>query len=209
MRPPLFFRRPVQKVFGIGLHRTGTTSLTEALRILGFKSVHYPYAVFRSESAGCVLETKQAARFDAITDLPAARFYRELDEAFPGSKFILTVRDEESWLRSMRRLRHWHPLFAHFFPKVDALAVEMFGASRYDDEAELLRRYRTHNDAVRAYFSGKHAKDLLVLDVSDRRAWRTLCAFLGKRRPRLPFPKHNQGYSSTFRNLFDFLGSGA
>ena len=46
------------KVFGIGLSRTGTTSLSEALGILGFSAVHYP-ATMRD------IETH-----DAAADLP-------------------------------------------------------------------------------------------------------------------------------------------
>jgi hypothetical protein len=61
------------KIFGIGLSKTGTTSLNQALIELGFKSVH---------------DSQRAELFSGD---------------FGGSKFILTVRDVEDWLQSMER----------------------------------------------------------------------------------------------------------
>ena len=55
------------KVFGIGLSKTGTTSLNEALGILGLKSKHYFFNL------------DQIEELDAATDLPIARAFRELD----------------------------------------------------------------------------------------------------------------------------------
>ncbi|MBL0299362.1 MAG: hypothetical protein IPQ21_19985 [Betaproteobacteria bacterium] len=40
---------------------------------------------------------------EALTDTPIPSFYRELDRRYPGAKFILTVRDMESWLLSCKR----------------------------------------------------------------------------------------------------------
>ena len=35
-------KQQINKVFGIGLSRTGTSSLYEALTILGIDTIHYP-----------------------------------------------------------------------------------------------------------------------------------------------------------------------
>jgi len=32
-----------RKIFGLGLSKTGTSSLTDALNLLGVKAVHYPH----------------------------------------------------------------------------------------------------------------------------------------------------------------------
>jgi Sulfotransferase domain len=94
------------KVFGVGLSRTGTRSLTTALRVLGFDTAHYPVdqatldTLVRGDARFPLLDSR-----DGITDITVAPYYEDLDRAFPKSRFVLTVRDEESWLRSCRF--HW------------------------------------------------------------------------------------------------------
>ncbi len=113
VQPPSFLksRTTRAKVFGIGLSRTGTTSLTQALHLLGYKAIHFPhdsvtraqvYHFFDSELQCLSLALLQEA--DAITDTPVCCLYKALDQAYPGSKFILTVREKHSWLRSCRSL---------------------------------------------------------------------------------------------------------
>lgn len=89
----------VNKVFGVGLSKTATTSLTFALEILGFCTKHYPslryYPHWLRGIKKHVLEEDQA--FSDITIIP---FYKELDRKYPGSKFILTARDLDDWLES-------------------------------------------------------------------------------------------------------------
>ena len=63
------------------------------------------FTLFHEVLAGRVQTALERARdYDAFEDLPWCLLYRELDEAFPGSKFVLTVRSSsEVWLRSYRR----------------------------------------------------------------------------------------------------------
>lgn len=69
------------------MSRTGTTSLNDALQILGYPSVHFPM----SHTAFSV----------AATDTSMAFGYAYIDLMYPGSKFILTVRRRiEEWLDS-------------------------------------------------------------------------------------------------------------
>src|SRR6185503_19618665 len=91
-------------IFGIGLSKTGTTSLYAALHELGYRSATYGHMAelglsdwFRGD-----FTTDYLAGYDAVTDLPIGVFYAQLDMRYPGSKFILTVRDVESWLVSAK-----------------------------------------------------------------------------------------------------------
>ena len=95
------------KVFGIGLSRTGTNSLTQALHLLGIDTVHYPTdsTTFRELTNG-QYRLSLLRDFDGITDITASPYYAQLDETYPGSRFILTVRDKKRWLESCQR--HWH-----------------------------------------------------------------------------------------------------
>lgn len=192
------------KVFGIGLSRTGTASLTEALRVLGYHSVHFPLAILKRGRGGLELDARAAARFDALTDTPVARMYRELDAAFPGSKFILTTRDADEWARSMRRLRASY-FFMRLSPKIARLTEDLYGPKAYADESALQERCARHQEAVLAYFGNRVGTDLLLYDVRD--GWEPLAAFLG-RQPAAdtPFPHINRGYSTTLRNALDFAG---
>lgn len=40
--------------------------------------------------------------FDGFTDNPIPLLYKELDARHPNSKFIHTIRDEKTWLKSAR-----------------------------------------------------------------------------------------------------------
>jgi hypothetical protein len=193
------------KVFGIGLSRTGTTSLTEALRMLGYRAVHCPLSIVTFDARGGLrLKGDVVARFDAFTDTPVARVYRELDQSFPGSKFILTTRSVEAWLGSMRRMRSSFALLT-LLPKVRRLMQDFSGTTSFGDEHALENGFVKHAHDVRAYFGERLGKDLLVLDVSANSAWADLCGFLGHPAPAASFPHYNRGYSTTLFNMRDLI----
>ena len=193
-----------EKVFGIGLSRTGTTSLTEALRLLGYRAVHCPLSIVAFNGNGLKLSTDIVAQFDAFTDSPVARMYRELDQAFPGSKFVLTTRPLDKWMSSMRRMR---PSFTALtlLPKVRQLALDLGGTSSFGDERALANGFLNHTRNVREYFGDRLGKDLLILDVSSTAAWERLCGFLGHETSHREFPHYNRGYGTTFVNMRDLI----
>ena len=91
------------KIFGLGLSRTGTSSLGQAIDLLGFPTIHYPYDSDTYQELTCGnYKLSVLKKYDAVVDISVAPFYAQLDIAFPGSKFILTVRDEAAWLASMK-----------------------------------------------------------------------------------------------------------
>ena len=193
-----------EKVFGIGLSRTGTTSLTEALRALGYKAVHCPLSIVAFNGNGLKLNTAIVEQFDAFTDSPVARVYRELDQAYPGSKFILTTRPLDNWMHSMRRMRASFALLT-LLPKVRQLAQDLGGTASFGDERALANGFLTHNRSVREYFGSRIGKDLLVLDVSAANAWGRLCGFLGHEAAPREFPHYNRGYGTTLVNMRDLI----
>ncbi|MFM6208709.1 MAG: sulfotransferase, partial [Planktothrix sp.] len=83
------------KVFGIGLAKTGTTSLAGAMKMLGYASKHY-----------LLNPNVDILKYEFLGDMPIQTRYKQYDQEYPGSKFILTVRDQESWLRSCMNQFH-------------------------------------------------------------------------------------------------------
>jgi hypothetical protein len=195
-REPLELLPVPTRVFGIGMQKTTTTSLNRALLRLGFDSVHWPSAHW----AKAVFEEVKAAgrspsleRHYAACDLPIPLLFRELDVAYPGSKFILTVRDEDGWLESVRA--HWsdkNPWRSQWDtdPFTHRVHREMYGRTKFDEQV-MRARYHQHNAEAIAYFKGR-PQDLLVMDMSAGAGWYELCGFLRKPVPDEPYPWENR-----------------
>ena len=187
--------RADQKVFGLGLSKTGTSSLTEALNLLGIPAAHYPHdeLTYRELRAGhyrlSILEELQAA-----SDITVAPFYAQLDTAFPGSKFILTVREKEAWLRSCethwRLLMQWQENFPDFKRFHEFACAATYGAIEFSRE-RFSYVYDTHARNIRDYFRERPG-DLLVMDICAGEGWEQLCPFLGLAAPPRPFPHANE-----------------
>jgi hypothetical protein len=184
--------RPIldsQKVFGIGLSKTGTTSLTAALEILGIPTIHNPHdgRTQRELQSGrpqlTILE-----EYRAVTDIPVAPYYAQLDHLYPESKFILTVRDIDSWVESARN--HWRLIPSwEADPFYGFLHAAVYGCLEFDEE-RFRWAYETHVQNVERYFSGR-PEDLLIMDIVGGEGWEVLCPFLGIEVPEVPFPHRN------------------
>jgi len=113
------------KIFGIGLHRSGTSSLAAALRVLGYRTLQTPISVFNDINQPCLEEN------DAFTDLPIPLLYKELDQKYPGSKFICTIRDVDKWLASVKWLFSTGRLQFNWrkTPVVDEMHEALYGVS--------------------------------------------------------------------------------
>ena len=164
------------KIFGIGLSKTGTTSLVAGLRKLGFSAKHLPLA------------KKDFHRFQAFSDSSVAVKFQQLDQLFPGSKFIYTIREEESWLQSCRR----HFAGVTHRPKLRAVRFQLYGCNRFDEQLFRMA-YRWHDLKVRRFFRGR-SSSLLILDLVQQAdaCWDQLCPFLGCEHPGIPFPWKNK-----------------
>ena len=184
--------RPVSatKVVGIGLPKTGTTSLGYSLRCLGFKHRTYDMdlavKVKRNELDEVLAE---AEKFESFDDWPWFAIYRELDQRFPGSKFILTLRkDTATYVRSLQGHHEREGIRRADFVK-PRWWDEVFGVEPADWDYEFsARRYEQHNHDVLEYFAGRINRDLLVVCWENGDGWAALSRFLNKRMPAEPFP---------------------
>ncbi len=162
----------MDKLFVIGLPRTGTTSVSAALLDHGFKVAHTAL-------------TKQAfALADVVSDTPCFCDYPQLDALFPGSKFVYLDRAIELWLPSIRMLLHKiKPYIAaqgHLNPVIKRCFNNTFDLLTTESpwsESHLTHCYQQHQQQVLRYFSNR--SDLLRIDVSQPGSLRTLLDFVG------------------------------
>lgn len=178
-------------VFGVGLNKTGTTSLSDACGLLGFRSFHHeglnlaPSEV-QARLDRAIAEHRHPFRYvarmrlcNALFDLrPVQRHFEYFDRYFPGSKFILHTRDRDAWLAS--RQKH-----VEYNQRVGAkmwLTVDREG---------WIELWDSHHRAVRDYFADR-PHDLLTIDVAGGDGWAPLCGFLGRPVPARAFPFSNR-----------------
>ncbi|MCB9845861.1 MAG: hypothetical protein H6811_07760 [Phycisphaeraceae bacterium] len=180
-----------QRVFGIGLSKTGTHSLNAALEVLGIPSVHFP-----SPELMLAGRYEDALRgFRGATDISVSAYYRELDQAYPGSRFILTLRDVPGWLASVEdhRKRREHELAKPDCPKA-AIRERLYGIRGFDRVTFALA-YEHHRREVLDHFASRPA-DLCVMDMGRGDGWEKLCPFLGVDQPDVAFPHHNARHAA-------------
>lgn len=139
----------------------------------------------------------------AVTDSPCVVFYRELLEAYPEAKVVLSVRDSpEQWYDSV--MNTIVPMYEVFHSQNNSLynRIRRFFVpeSPFHRMNELLLHHYMYKDFAR---NGKQfyidhiteverivPKDkLLVYNV--KQGWDPLCSFLGVDIPAEPFPKTN------------------
>jgi hypothetical protein len=180
---PVSFAPIPTRVFGIGMQKTGTTSLHEAFQMLGFDSGHWKSA----EWARTIWwemnkwgRSRTAELDNALSDNPIPLLYEKLDKAYPGSKFILTVRDEDEWIRSMENFWTYEGNPRRWTWDVDGFSHKMhgiiYGQVEFDEEI-FRERYRKHNAEVESYFKGR--ADFLRLKVDQGTTMTELSTFLG------------------------------
>ncbi len=193
------------KVFCLGLSRTGTTSLHEAFRTLGLRSAHFPIHLFTQSEVFGLPPFRPAVRVgpyaawrrgkelkasrvhheartllesrDAFCDLPVPLFYKELDRMYPGSKFVLTTRDCNGWLKSMQWLFDdggalWKRGFVG-----DELHHRVYGTISFDRK-KLLSAWELHHQEVGNFFLHREGDLLRVRVDRGELRYETLAAFL-------------------------------
>lgn len=170
------------KIFGIGLNKTGTTSLHQAFGTLNIRSFHYSAKlkeIIRYEKASGMPILSSLSNYKAFLDHPIETHFIELDQQYPGSKFILTIRDLHSWLESRKK----HVTRNQQDPNYKGNWLEI-------DINAWVRQWKKHHKAVREYFVNRK-NDLIVMNIIEGDGWEKLCPFLGLTVPRKKFPHIN------------------
>ena len=157
-------------IFGIGMNKTGTSSMTAALYELGMPCLHSARQVKRAVATNKLTKFPPLHPLDqkyaAFCDSPINYMFRKLDEAYPGSRFILTVRELEPWIVSR--------------------VVQFGGPASGHREA-----YISHVSEVLQHFADRR-DDLLIYNLCGGDGWEPLCTFLHVPVPEQEFPWRNK-----------------
>lgn len=159
-----------RKIFGIGLERTGTTSLCTAMRMLGFRAIHFPSSLIEVE------------QHDFANDITVAWQFDYLDRIFPGSRFILTTRENTKWIDSCRR---WYTSDRSHV-NVSNAHLRLYNSDHFDADLWLAGKY-WHEKKAWEYFANRPG-DLLTMDICGGDGWKKLLPFL---KMSLTFPRDN------------------
>lgn len=185
------------KIVCVGWPKTGTSTIGDALIMLGYEVVGCRLDLAEPLLEGNTESLLQLSeRFEAFQDHPWCLYYQLLDEKFENCGFILTTRPESQWLESAKahfgRLNYEVPMFELAYGVGHIAGNEEF----------FLNSYREHIRQVRDYFRGR--SDFLELDISRGLDWEEICDFLEIPRPKRAFPHSNQAYkkrSPAFRAI--------
>lgn len=226
-------RKLPMRILVLGLCRTGTTTLTTALRKLSYTPHHmrsvlaHPQEIALWEEAIASTLTPSSPRapygrqefdilladYDAVTDIPGAIFAKQLIEAYPEAKVILTTRRYEDWERSMRGsiwcLDRWW-LFVgcrvvgitQMAPLV-RLVHDVFEVHNGNQYGGLVARraFERHCETVRGLVPKERLLEVAVED--EGFGWEALCGFLGEEVPAEEFPRFSEDEEGAMRRSLE------
>jgi hypothetical protein len=189
-----------RKVFCIGFHKTGTTSLGKALQHMGLRVCNHKTIGGKGkrhlldlckQNKWREIKKTYIDKFDAFEDTPWPVIYKHVYGMFPGAKYILTLRDSEKWLQSVVN---------HFGSRETDIRKWIYGEDHgapLGSESTYLQRFESHVKEVVDFSSKTAGMDLLKLDICKGEGWNCLLSFLNKGRltpfaaPSVPFPRAN------------------
>ena len=220
------FDASANKIFGIGYNKTASTTLEAILRHYGFrlpKQLEQEQALAGVPFNGDFSKLRDfIAEYDAFQDVPFSQFdtYIACDVLYPGSKFILTIRDPDHWFASY--VRYYRKAYG-FTPEEELNEASFLGKDLYlfpgyvhglmrhsllvandqncvapdwskvFDPTHFKALYMQRNTAIVRYFSNR-PQDLLVIDLSKEVDTSRIVAFLGLTKEKIiPVPHLNIG----------------
>jgi hypothetical protein len=203
-------------VIGTGKGRTGTTSLKIALEQLGFGKCYHMWELMNNPDQ--LIYFQQAERgenvnwdelfngYHSACDYPVIRYYKQILEKYPDAKVIHTMRDAESWFKSISNTIFWavKPSLGRMLGlmirlpfsstlrkrlhilKFNSMMVSKEFGNDLKDKEKVISYFNKYNAGV---LNTIPKEKVLVYDVKS--GWEPLCNFLNVPVPSMPFPKSN------------------
>lgn len=163
------------KIFIIGLPRTGTTSICAALLNLGYCVAHTAY------THRCMNDAQ------VIADTPVFCDYKSLADQYPNAKFIYLARELSLWLPSIRQLlQRMHKNISRedggFNPILKRCYQDVFSPftlENFKQDEFLIQCYQRHQENIFDFFKN-NSTNLLSIDISKKGAYSQMLRFLKK-----------------------------
>lgn len=204
------------RIIGAGFGRTGTASMFTALKQLGFPCYHMfevlenPDNKHHLDFWNKVANAPAGAQHDweevfenyaAAVDNPAACVWRELTEAFPDARVLLTLHPKgpDAWYDStidtiyftenlwQFKVIEWFTPFGRKFGNMARKLIwQRSHKGTMDDRTSAIARYNQHIEDVKAAVPA----DRLLIFTADQ-GWGPLCKFLDVPEPAGEFPNVN------------------
>lgn len=204
------------KIIGAGFGRTGTMSTYTALNELGYPCYHMTEVIINKENkthldfwnnvanapAGKQHNWEEVFHnYTATVDNPACCVWKELMEAYPTAKVLLTLhpRGPEAWYESTINTIYftetlWQfkvlEIFTAFGKKLGNMSSKLIWQrslkGTMNDKAAAIERYLAHVEEVKAAVPPER---LLIFKVDQ--GWEPLCKFLDVKIPNSKFPNVN------------------
>ena len=145
--------------------------------------------------------------FDSVTDIPTY-IMDDLVLAYPEAKFILTLRENDAWVRSVKNtflpwgkaeekfpltfLKYFDPFLWAMAKRRRSINKIFWGGVDLNDEPAALEAarqyYIKHNERALKIIP---PKNLLVVNLEEGLGWEEICPFLGHSIPDVPYPRTN------------------
>ena len=179
------------KIFGIGLNKTGTTSLGHYFQNMGYLS----YCNWTAKMLRMALNNDPEMyeiidKFDVFQDWPWPIIYKRLYNKYSDAKFILTLRNTpEEWFISF--CNHSHKMGRQITRKI----IYGYDYPSEENKKEHIEFYNNHNNDVIEFFKNKKNKKdkLLILKTNDINKEQKICDFIKIPYNNIKYPHSNKG----------------
>lgn len=170
-RSTIFINRQInkqklkRKVFCIGLHKTGTTSIYEIAIRYGYKATH---------STDWAFDSKKIEKFEFFCD-GGSHFddqnefnFRHLANEYPDSLFILQTRDTRSWIISKLKHAGWNEKTEVKPDNKEKIRHDDWEYKSFLTIDNLIRHKYNYEQKAIKFFDENDPDRLLVIDIVDR-----------------------------------------
>ncbi len=193
------------KIVGAGFGRTGTRSMKDALEQLGFGPCHHMAEVMDKRSQEDLWDhislgqrpdwNAVFAGYQSSLDWPSISYWREIADAYPDAKVLVTSRPVDDWFASFSKTILQVLRQTELTPEGERTQLakvtlrvirDVSFHGNIEDEAHMKACFEAHNAAVEAAIpEGRR----LTFTAGD--GWEPLCRWLDVPVPETPFPYSN------------------
>jgi hypothetical protein len=163
------------KVFQIGFNKCGTDSISRLFKSSGYNAAHWEKGklarTIKYNLNNNIKILTGIENFMCYTDLDstidefpneAFKYFKEIDKQYPGSKFILNLRNIDTWIES--RIHH-NPFGKNSTKKYSDLFQQHYGLKNIEEVKEYWKNdWETHIKNVLEYFKDR-PDDLIVFNI--------------------------------------------